>query len=77
MPDDNPTSQHMNETNKHRDRPMIWLSNLTAQIESQLSVCQIESLNCRITLKKCPNRDFNPNRNWDLPITAFNILQLH
>jgi len=29
-------AQHMNETNKHRYRPMIWLSNLAAQIESQI-----------------------------------------
>ena len=70
-------AQHMNETNKYQDRQMIRLSNLAAQIESQKltnqiesqsSVCRIESLNCRITPKKRPNRDLN--HNCDFPITA-------
>jgi len=72
-------AQHMNEVNKHQDRPMIWLSNLAAQIESQKltnqiesqsSVCRIESLNFRITPKKRQNHDLSPNRDWDLPITV-------
>ena len=40
------------------------------QIESQSSVWRIKSLNCRITPKNFPNRDLNPNRDWDLPITV-------
>ena len=55
--------QYINETNKHQDQPMISLSNLTAQIESQKltnqieslsSTCWTESLNCRITPQKTP-----------------------
>ena len=37
-------AQHVNEKNKHQDRPMIWLWNLAAQIESQKKLTnQIES----------------------------------
>ena len=43
------------------------------QIESNPNR-RIESLNCRITLQKCSNRDLNPNRDCDLPITTYSVL---
>jgi len=33
-------------------------------------------INCRITTKKCSNRDLNPNCNWNLPITGCKQLTL-
>ena len=62
----NELAQHVNETNKHRDWLMIWMSNLAAQIETQKltnqiksqSVRQIKLLNCQITPKKTPKSRF-------------------
>jgi len=62
---------------------MIQLSNLMATIKSQknnksnripIIGCRIESLNCRITPKKCSNCDLNTNRSWDLLINAENTV---
>jgi len=64
---------------------MIRLSNLIAQIKSQKNTksnripivgCRIESLNCRITPRKCSNHDLNHTRDWDLLVTA-EILHVH
>jgi len=41
------------------------------QITNRTTAFQIESLHLKSNRQNGPNRDLNPNRNWDLPITEF------